>query len=167
PSLPSMSLKASPSTLLPPKTLITGWIRLSTKAVIRAVKAPPMTTPTARSMTLPCMTKFLKPFMGSSFVGGGTRDREPRCGPRGTLTDHRHHDSPHPEIVRHFSRPAALDRHGGLGRARRGAAQRRGAGPGGDDLEHARPDPRVREVRGIGRKQLDRRARPKMRHERL
>lgn len=54
-------LEAKAAISAEPKELMIGWMRESVSAVTIAVKAPPMMTPTAKSMTLPRMMKSLKP----------------------------------------------------------------------------------------------------------
>src|SRR5919199_6000007 len=64
--LSAMICQASPFTFLPPNTAISGLIRLFVKLVTTPVNAAPMTTATARSMTLPRMMKSLNPLITSS-----------------------------------------------------------------------------------------------------
>src|SRR5699024_6158370 len=168
-SLAWMILNESPSTLEPPKTVVAGWIRFSTNAVISAVTALPMTTPTARSMTLPCMTKSLKPFMGSSLRGRGCEEEPQARLARDSSRSRGDHGDGHDtesESVSDFSRPCGF--HSDQHLRRRGGAAAERALPvlGHDHVDDLRGDSDAGGLRRIGDEQHELGARLQVGHQR-
>src|SRR5919199_2306456 len=115
--LSAMICQASPFTFLPPNTAISGLIRLFVTLVTTPVNAAPMTTATARSMTLPRMMKFLNPWIMAALpglsaslprgtLGPGQRDchrQRARAGGSGEpvcvgRSDGEHGDTPEPGV---------------------------------------------------------------------